>query len=183
MDEQKLIQLAQSGDRMALEMLLRTMERPIYKTAYYMLDSEQDARDVTQEVLLRICRKIDDYEHRVSFKAWVMRITTNRCTDWLRQRKPNQSMEELSIELHASASTEGEAVSNLFREELRQALEELPRPVRSVVLLRFVNEWTYQEISQSTNLPLNTVKSHIHRARTWLQQRMTRENRQKEVRS
>ncbi len=183
MDEQQLILQAQQGDRAALEALLRSVERPIYKTAFYILQSEQDARDVTQEVLLRICRKIHLYEPRAIFKTWVLRITTNLCTDWLRQRKSNLSFDQLDYEWRAPSGTEHEAVTNLYREEVKEALQELPDSVRSVVLLRFVNEWSYQEISETTRMPLNTVKSHIHRARQWLAKRLMQETSEEEVRT
>ncbi len=183
MDETALIQAAQAGDQHALEVLLRSVERPIYKSAYYLLGNEQDASDATQEVLFRVCKKLTTFEVRAGFKTWVLRITSNFCTDMLRKRKAVLSISQIEFDLiEPNAATEDVAVSNVLLEQLSDILNRLPQQVRAVVLLRFVNDWSYQAISEHIGLPINTVKSHIRRTRTILQGQLSPTNHREEVR-
>lgn len=86
MVEQELIRAAQTGDRDALITLLREIENQVYRTAYYILNDEQDAHDAAQEALIRIYTKIDTYEEKAQFKTWVQRIVTNICIDKFRRK-------------------------------------------------------------------------------------------------
>ena len=93
MVEQGLIRAAQSGDRDALITLLREIEQHVYRTAYYILNNEQDAMD-GQEALIRVYTKINSYEEKAQFKTWVQRIVTNICIDKFRRTKPTVSIDE-----------------------------------------------------------------------------------------
>ncbi len=97
MVEQGLIRAAQSGDRDALITLLREIEQHVYRTAYYILNNEQDAMDAAQEALIRIYTKINSYEEKAKFKTWVQRIVTNICIDKFRRTKASVSIEEHNL--------------------------------------------------------------------------------------
>ncbi|MFD3258405.1 RNA polymerase sigma factor [Paenibacillus lentus] len=169
MVEQELIRAAQTGDRDALITLLREIENQVYRTAYYILNNEQDAHDAAQEALIRIYTKIDTYEEKAQFKTWVQRIVTNICIDKFRRKKPTVSIEEHEIVFEGKDNVEREVMSGYIAEDIREAIDQLPEHHRSVVVLRYLQEFSYNEIAESLNLPLNTVKSYLFRARQQLQ--------------
>lgn len=169
MVEQELIRAAQSGDRDALITLLREIEQHVYKTAYYILNNEQDAHDAAQEALIRIYTKIGSYEEKAQFKTWVQRIVTNICIDKFRRAKPTVSIEEHEMVFQGRQNVEHEVLSGYLAEDIQQAINQLPEHHRSVVVLRYLQDFSYNEIAESMNLPLNTVKSYLYRARQQLQ--------------
>lgn len=169
MVEQELIRAAQTGDRDALITLLRDIENYVYRTAYYILNNEQDAHDASQEALIRIYTKIDSYEEKAQFKTWVQRIVTNICIDKFRRNKPTVSIEEHELVFHGKESVEREVMSGYLAQDIREAIDQLPDHHRSVVVLRYLQDFSYNEIADSLNLPLNTVKSYLFRARQQLQ--------------
>jgi len=167
--EQGLIRAAQTGDRDALITLLREIETHVYRTAYYILNNEQDALDAAQEALIRIYTKIDSYEEKAQFKTWVQRIVTNICIDKFRRKKPTVSIEEHELVFQGKESVEREVMSGYLAQDIREAIDRLPEHHRTVVVLRYLQDFSYNEIADSLNLPLNTVKSYLFRARQQLQ--------------
>lgn len=169
MVEQDLIGAAQSGDRDALVRLLREIETHVYRTAYYILGNEQDAMDASQEALLRIYTKIGSYEQKAKFSTWVQRIVTNVCIDKFRRAKPTVSIEEHNMVFTTQHDVEDEVMSTYVAKDIRDAIDKLPDHHRAVVVLRYLQDFSYNEIADSLNLPLNTVKSYLFRARQQLQ--------------
>jgi RNA polymerase sigma factor (sigma-70 family) len=165
----ELVRAAQSGERDALITLLREIEPHVYRTAYYLLNNEQDALDVSQEALIRIYTKINSYEEKAQFKTWVQRIVTNICIDKFRKTKPTVSVDEHEMIFSSETNVEHEVISTYFAQDIQEAIEKLPEHHRTVVILRYVEDFSYSEIAESLNLPINTVKSYLFRARKQLQ--------------
>lgn len=170
MVEQGLIRAAQTGDRDALITLLREIENDVYRTAYYILNNEQDAHDAAQEALIRIYTKINSYEEKAQFKTWVQRIVRNICIDKFRRNKPTVSIDEHELVFESKESVEREVMSGYIAQDIREAIEQLPEQHRTVIVLRYLQDFSYNEIADCLNLPLNTVKSYLFRARQQLQQ-------------
>jgi RNA polymerase sigma factor (sigma-70 family) len=167
--EPALIKAAQAGDKEALVSLLREIESQVYRTAYYILNHEQDALDVAQEALIRIYTKIDSYEEKAQFRTWVQRIVTNICIDKFRRKRPSVSIDEHDLVFHSGDNVEGEVLAAYAADEIREAIGKLPEHHRTVVVLRYLQDFSYNEIADSLGLPLNTVKSYLFRARQQLQ--------------
>nr|WP_225445699.1 sigma-70 family RNA polymerase sigma factor [Paenibacillus arenosi] len=168
--EQGLIRAAQSGDREALITLLREIEPYVYRTAYYVLNhNEQDAMDASQEALIRIYSKINSYEEKAQFKTWVQRIVTNICIDKFRRARPTVSIDEHNLVFLGDQSVEKEVLSAYAAQDIREAIDRLPEHHRTVVVLRYLQDFSYNEIADSLDIPLNTVKSYLFRARQQLQ--------------
>jgi RNA polymerase sigma factor (sigma-70 family) len=165
----ELVRSAQAGDRDALITLLREIETHVYRTAYYILGNEQDAMDASQEALIRIYTKIGSYEEKALFKTWVQRIVTNICIDKFRKTKPTVSIDEHEMSFTSPKDVEDEIMSGYMAKDIREAIDKLPDHHRSVVVLRYLQDFSYYEIAESLNLPLNTVKSYLFRARQQLQ--------------
>ncbi len=169
MVEPGLIKAAQQGDRDALITLLREIETHVYRTAYYVVGNEQDAMDAAQEALIRIYTKIGSYEEKAQFKTWVQRIVTNICIDKFRRTKPTVSIEEHDLVFQEKQNVEHEVLSAYAAQDIRDAIDKLPEHHRAVVVLRYLQDFSYNEIADSLDLPLNTVKSYLFRARQQLQ--------------
>jgi len=165
----ELVRAAQSGDNESLVTLLREIESHVYRTAYYVLGNEQDALDATQEALIRIYTKIQSYEEKAMFKTWVQRIVTNICIDKFRKKKPTVSIEESEPHLIYNKDVEDEVMTSYMAQDVRDAIDRLPEHHRTVIVLRYLQDFSYNEIADSLNLPLNTVKSYLFRARQQLQ--------------
>lgn len=165
----EMIRAAQSGDRDALVSLLREIETHVYQTAYYILGNEQDALDAAQEALIRIYTKIHMYEEKALFKTWVQRIVTNICIDKFRKIKPTVSIEEHEMVFTSTKNVEEEVMSSYVMSDIKEAIEQLPEHHRTVVVLRYMQDFSYNEIADCLDLPLNTVKSYLFRARQQLQ--------------
>jgi RNA polymerase sigma factor (sigma-70 family) len=165
----ELVRNAQAGDREALITLLREIETHVYRTAYYILGNEQDAMDASQEALIRIYSKINSYEEKALFKTWVQRIVTNICIDKFRKTKPTISIDEHEMSFISQQNVEDVIMDGYLAKDIREAIDKLPENHRSVVVLRYLQDFSYHEIAESLNLPLNTVKSYLFRARQQLQ--------------
>lgn len=167
--EPGLIKAAQAGDGEALVTLLRQIENHVYRTAYYIVNNEQDAMDAAQEALIRIYTKIGTYEEKAQFKTWVQRIVTNICIDKFRRNKPTVSIDEHELVFQDRHSVEEDVMSSYTSQDIRTAIDKLPDHHRAVVVLRYLQDFSYNEIADSLDLPLNTVKSYLFRARQQLQ--------------
>lgn len=163
------IKAAQAGDREALIALLRDIESHVYRTAYYILGNEQDAMDASQEALIRIYTKITSYEEKALFKTWVQRIVTNICIDKFRRTKPSVSIDEHEMVFASEQDVEAAVLRKDAARDIHEAIEKLPEHHRAVVVLRYLNDFSYNEIADTLNLPINTVKSYLFRARHQLQ--------------
>jgi len=162
---------------------LQTFEQQVYRYqqrvygfAYYYLKDKEEAADVTQEVLLRLWNHRDEVEEE-RMLGWLLRVTRNACVDALRKRKSYRRLIATDTEQVISApgsmpATDAAAESSVFRQHLAQALDQLSEPYRSIVILREIQEMKYEEIGGALNLPLNTVKVYLHRARKMLRNQL-----------
>jgi len=168
--EAELIRRAQSGDRDALIELLRSVENTVYRSAFYILGNEQDALDASQEALIRIYRKIDTFQEKAKFSTWVQRIVSNICMDKFRAQKELVSIDEHELVLPDKNNVEDAILQTGLAEDVQRAIAKLPEQYRIVVVMRYLQEFSYQEIADTLEVPLNTVKSYLFRARQQLQE-------------
>jgi len=167
-NQQEIIKLAKAGDKEALINLLKSIESSVYKTALYFMGNEHDAKDVTQEALIKVYTKLDTFQDKAKFNTWVQRITTNICIDKFRKNRNDISIEGEEITVLGSLNIEKQVESKILLEEITNYIQELPNKIRAVIILRYMHEFSYQEIADSLDLPLNTVKSYLFRGRDML---------------
>ncbi len=141
----------------------------MYSYVLHMLRDPAVSADVTQDVFIRLWEHRDGMdEDRVL--SWLLRVARNACIDQVRKRKVRKSVENddvtgVDVLSDDAPSPERTAAASLFRERLLLALDRLGEPHRSIVVLREIQEYKYEEIADTLNLPLNTVKVYLHRAR------------------
>lgn len=174
-EELELVIRVRSGDTDAFEALVLEYQNKVYGLALRMVGNEEDARDMAQEAFLRAYSSLPSFRGDCRFSAWLYRLTSNICIDFLRSRnrRPAQS---LSFEDEDGEQAELEITDERYtperefeRRELRRAvsrgLEALPTDYRSILLLREINGLSYLEISEALRIEEGTVKSRLFRAR------------------
>jgi RNA polymerase sigma-70 factor (ECF subfamily) len=148
---------------------LAAQRHRVYAFALRLTGCREDAADVTQEVLLRLWRHGDQVEE-ARRTAWTLRVTRNAAFDLLRRRQTRASFTVTNNDLPDAARSGDHAPDTLteasdLRLHLDRALEALDEPYRSIVVLREIEDLPYQTIADTLDLPLNTLKVYLHRAR------------------
>lgn len=174
--EQELIRAVLEGDKEAFDRLLRPYIRPMYGISYRMLNSEEDAKDVCQESMIKIYKHLASFQAESKFFTWVYRITVNCAKDLIKKcyREESLSLEEeledagegLWNRSERKAETpEASLQRRELYEEIMETLMQLPTDLRSAIVLRDVEGFSYAEISEILESNINTVKSKVSRAR------------------
>ncbi len=189
-EETAAIEQVLAGDREAYALLVQRYNGPLFRYLLRMLGRPDEAEDMAQEAFLRAYLSLASYDSTYRFSTWLFRIATNLALNRLKVEQRVVSLEMLQdrpderpMEL-ADSSEECRPEQRVERQEMGQAvrecLEELPPAYRSVVILRHLSDLSYEEIADSTGLPLNTVRSRLHRGRErlgeCLEQRMSKED-------
>lgn len=181
MNTNELVTLSQQEDFKALEELIRKVQKDVFATLSYMLKSSENLYDLTQEVLLKLARNIKNLHNPKCFHGWLNHITTNAYYDYLRKikNKPNiipleyscpSSNIELNIDIPDKHSKPMEkCITSECERQVKKAIRGLPETFRIAIILREFQGLSYEEIANTTNSSIGTVKSRISRARIKLQ--------------
>ncbi len=159
--------------------LLQQFKNNIYGYALYMMKNQMDADDVTQEVMIRIWKNMDNFKI-TSAKSWIMKTTHNLCIDYLRKNAIASGRElEINDVFEETFSDNKEDNNPLIKvhlkmmsEKLKKAIQKLPENLKSVLVLYELQGLKYKEISSSLNIPVNSVKVYLFRARKKLQEEL-----------
>lgn len=159
-----MIAAARAGDPAAQAWLIRRWTPPIHRFALRMLADEQDARDATQDCLVKVLRNLDRYDPSRKFSTWVFGIARNTCIDEHRRRR-RRAWDEPG-DLPSEDPTPLQEISRAQRaERLQNALDDLPPMYREVLVLYHFEHLKYQEIADILEIPIGTVMNRIFRAR------------------
>ncbi len=169
----ELVRRARAGDGAAWEEIVTNYSRRIFNLAYRFTSSVEAAEDLTQEVFIRIYRTLDQYDAKQGdLSNWLMRLARNLIIDDYRhrQRNPQNSMadavDDHQYHLRAVGTS---AQKDIERKELasqvQEGIDKLPDDLRTCVILRDIEELSYQEIVDVLKIPEGTVKSRINRGR------------------
>jgi RNA polymerase sigma-70 factor (ECF subfamily) len=159
------------------ETIVHQYKDSIYSYAYYFSGSPENAEDLTQGVLLKIWQGLDRLRMEPA-RSWVMKITRNHCIDWFRSQRPkDRASVPLAEQDHPSEPGVYSAERDVQRMELREtilrAISRLPEKLRSLIILREIEDMKYEEISHALDMPLNSVKASIHRGRRLLREHLS----------
>ncbi len=182
--EQSLIQRAQHGDMKAAEVLFRRYHPPIFQLVHRMLRGAAETEDLVQEVFLKAFRAIAGFKGNSSFKTWLYQIATNTCLNYLakaERRYQHDSLETpvggedsdmtLGDRLASTSATPEEAASaSEVYQRVEEAVGKLSPDFRSVLVLRDIQDLSYEEVAETLGINLGTVKSRLARARKQVQQ-------------
>lgn len=171
----EIVRRAQAGDEAALTELVLSQQNYVYSIAMGIFRNPDEAADVTQEAFLRLFRVLPSFRGETRFTTWLYRLVVNLCYDELRRRKhcpiggeeSEEALEQIAEEAPWADPDLGAERADT-RERVRWALRQLDEPYRVVLILYYFHDLKYREIAEITGLPINTVKSHIHRGKAQL---------------
>ena len=186
LDDRELAALAAKGREGAFRELLVRYERPVFSLIYRMVRDRTLAEDLAQEAFIRAFNAIGSYNTSYKFSNWIFKIANNHTIDHLRKRKLDTisihgsphatTQDELSQTRLVLSSGDEDPHEYLEHKELggqiEEAIGELREEYRTVILLRDVEGYAYDEIAEIMGLPLGTVKTYLHRARNELKDRL-----------
>lgn len=170
--DNNLIQKYLDGDEAAFSLIVDFYLKPILNFSYKLVGNKKDAEDIIQEVFLKVWKNIRNFDIEKSFKTWIFTITRNTCIDFLRKKKEIPisyfDNKEGGNILEDNLIDEGLKPDEIFivsenKEIIENALLKISFIQKEVIILRYMNEMTFDEISEILNIPLNTVKSHHNR--------------------
>lgn len=186
-DEILLAQYKQ-GDARAFRALVERYTAPIYNLALRLLRDPMEAENVTQETFLRVVTSLDRVRLDLPFKPYLFRIAVNLCHDRARKKQPLLFTDLDGNTVRADgAETASETIADdapplwehlekeQLKSRLRAAIEALSPIYQTVITLRYVEDFSYEEIAQALNLPLNTVRTQLHRAKQQLKLKLEKE--------
>lgn len=180
--DEQLVELAAGSDPDAFGEIVRRWERKIFALCFGMLTREDEARDATQETFISAYRGISRFRGEAKVSSWLHRIAVNQCLT-VKRRAKTRSEEFLDEETgdadrifvapsRYSPGSEAEQTERL--RVVRQAVSSLPVDLRQVVVMKEFEEMTFQEISETLELPLSTVKSRLYTALKQLKMKLDR---------
>jgi RNA polymerase sigma-70 factor (ECF subfamily) len=173
LEERELIDLCR-GDgeakELAWEEVVRRFRRRVFGIAYKFTGRYEESQDLTQEIFLRVFKSLDKFDQNADFGTWLYSVSRNHCIDHYRSGRRERELlvrHELSLEDFPSRRFDPHRAVELRDKKklLVRALANLPEKLREAVVLRDIQELTYQEIVERLDLPEGTVKSRINRGR------------------
>ncbi len=178
--DEELIARFQEGDVYAFEQIVHRYKDRLINFVYNFLGDRIDAEDVVQETFLRVFKKKQLYQSIAKFSTWIYTIAGNLAKTELRRRRRRRILsltrmgyEDKDYEVpDVYSSPERMVDSDMKEKEIRKEIEALPVKFREVVVLREIQEFSYEEISTILRIPLGTVKSRVNRGRLRLQKRL-----------
>ena len=168
-----LVRRCRAGDGSAWEEIVTAYSRRIFNLAYRFTSSVEAAEDLTQEVFIRIYKTLDQYDSKQgNLSNWLMRLARNLIIDDYRHRQRNpqdtyaEDVEDHTFHLHSvGGSAHKEIERRELAEQVQKGIDKLPTDLRTCVILRDIEELSYQEIVELLKIPEGTVKSRINRGR------------------
>ena len=178
MEPEELLEHVRRGDELAWEAFVRQYQARVFGLAYHYVGNRDDARDLAQEVFIRVYKHLDRLPQDGAMVPWLMSIARNACLDHLRRRKARPFLWDVPVEALFSLASGGrnpeeEHVHAVRRTAVHRALRELSELNREIIVLKELQGLPLEEIARMLEVPLGTVKSRSHRARLELAQRLT----------
>lgn len=185
-NERELINSYLNGNSRAFADILSLYLTPLYNFIFRLTNDNQLSEDIVQEVFIKVWKNLRKFDQKKKFKTWIFTIARNTAIDFLRKNKEihfsefENGEEENFIEntLSDTAPLPDEMmIKNEDADALKKALDEIPLFYKEVLLLRYMENLTFEEIGKALNKPLNTVKSQNGRALQILKEKLLRQNR------
>jgi len=177
-DDTELVVASKAGDQDAFAQLVQRHQRRVFNLVFRMLQQYEEANEVTQETFLAAWQGLPSFRGDARFSTWLYRIAYNCSLKQLEQRKRDtalqvavqaeQSLQHESCDERAEAEMEAHERQVLVREHLSM----LPAKYRIVLVLRHLQELTYEEMAEILTMPIGTIKTHLFRARNLLKERL-----------
>jgi RNA polymerase sigma-70 factor (ECF subfamily) len=176
--DEELIARFQDGDNYAFDLLVKRYKDPLMNFIFRFVGEKNEAEDIVQETFLRLFKNKHYYKEIAKFSTWIYTIAINLAKTKVIKKQKNKVFslssayddEDKDFDVKDDAYLPDDNANSRFQDELIQkALDSIPENYRKLVILRDIEEFSYEEISEMTGLPMGTVKSRINRGREKLQ--------------
>lgn len=181
-EERKLIERCKQYDKYSFMELYKKYEKYLYSLCFSYVQNSQDALDLVQEVYIKIFKNIGKFDIDKPFRLWIRKIAVNTCLNFKRTIKNNVVYMNASINddeeiaLGDTISSNEDVLENIINAEnkliIKKYLKEIRDEYRMIIILRYYDDLSYNEISEIMNIPLGTVKTKIYRAKALLAKKL-----------
>jgi len=170
MDLGQLLERCRQGDELAWERLVRQHQSRIHALTFHYVGNSEEARDLTQDVFVRIYKNLDSCTEPAHFVPWTIRIARNACIDHLRRRKARPPTQDLPVEEVYDLASRGPNPEEAYAADSRKrlvhlALQSLSELSREIIVLKDIQGLQFDEIASLLDVPIGTLKSRSNRAR------------------
>jgi RNA polymerase sigma-70 factor (ECF subfamily) len=186
-DEAQLVTASKQGNQDAFAQLVQQHQRRVFNLVFRMLQEYEEANEVTQETFLAAWQGLPSFRGDARFSTWLYRIAYNCALKQLEQRRRDQALQvDLRAEHVVAGRDQEERVDAELEAHARQIavheqLSMLPAKYRIVLVLRHLQEKTYEEMAEILTLPVGTIKTHLFRARNLLKERLETFDRERNI--
>ncbi|WP_395803564.1 RNA polymerase sigma factor [Daejeonella sp.] len=170
-----LVSKAKEGDQKAYAEIMQRYKDSIYFMALKMVNNKDDAMDLTVETFAKAFENLEKYKPEYAFSTWLFRIATNNSIDFIRKKRLNvvsldslteEQGEDKYLQVRAEGlNPEETSIRKQESEKLKNMVEQLPLRYRTLIILRYYEELSYEEIAKQVDIPIGTVKAQLFRAR------------------
>jgi RNA polymerase sigma-70 factor (ECF subfamily) len=173
-NDQLIVSQIVSGQKDLFRLLVRRHERAVYGMGLSFFRNGEDASDFTQEVFLKAYRNLPNFERRSRFSTWLYKIAYNTALNEVNRRKEYLSLADENMDklINSGDTPEKIALRNAAKEAVNAAIKELPERFSVCIDLFFFYDRSYKEIEVITGIPVNTIKSHVFRAKILLREKL-----------
>ena len=169
----ELVQKCLNGEKEYFSEIITRHKNLVYSVVLRMVNNQDDANDLAQEVFIKVYKNLDKYFPDFKFSTWIVKITTNHVIDYRRKKKyETVSMEEVEYKLISENTPELDCLEKEERLLLNQLLNKLPDIYKVPIVLYHQQGLSYQEIAETINEPLSKVKNRIFRGRKLLKEEL-----------
>ena len=180
--DKRLIEGCKKYDKYSFIELYKLYEKYLYSLCFSYVQNSQDALDLVQEIYIKIFKNISSFETHKPFHPWIRKIAVNTCLNFRRTIKNNIISMNISISdddeiaLEDTLVSEENVLQDVVNSEtkslIKKYLKEIPEEYRIVIILRYYEDLSYNEISELINMPLGTVKTKIYRGKAMLRKKL-----------
>jgi RNA polymerase sigma-70 factor (ECF subfamily) len=173
-EDWSIVESCLNGNREAYALLVTKYEKSVFNIVYRLTGTTEEAKDITQDTFIKAYESLRQVNPEFKFSNWLFKIATNLCKDRIKKRKiPTVSLHECNYLFDQEISNKNKDSQlsyqdNLIpsdeQEQVQRAISNLPFIYRRIVVLRYIQDLTYQEIADILEMPLGRVKVQLHRA-------------------
>ncbi len=172
-DEKTIIKAIIAGKTENYGILVERYQNPVFRVIFRIVNNYEDARELTQDVFVKVYESLSGYDPEYKFFSWIYRIAINRALLYVRSRKPGIEAEKLSLREDPENGPENYDLKTK-NDLVNEAVNGLKETYKTVVLLKYYAGLSYTEISQTLNIPEKTVKSRLFDARMLLKDKLSK---------
>ena len=182
MRDEEVVLYIIKGETQLFSVIIDRYQAKVFSTALHYTHDHEDARDLTQEIFIKLYNNLQNYKGKASFSTWLYRIAVNRCIDWTRKKKLQTISaiydgSEEEIDIYETIADRGWGPEEaLIKQEnmdfIRKVVDDLPEIYKTVIILYYFEDFSPQEISDITGVPRRTIETRLYRGKNLLKLRL-----------